>query len=274
VAPPAIETECSQWAAQLPADYLVYAAGAYPGSPLDFVIDESNSRAGRFDVIVNEPDRNVVLVLGAYEPSIWNVKWSAATHIVGVWLSGYHAAKITGLQSTTPLLHSTRATGEACPYFYIADQEVNSVTQAVNRVLGQPIQKLVLASDGRIAIGRTEDTPYYVQGDVKSVDAFRDPSIPLAGDKGIEELLRAGQLRRATMGDYQSWLAVNGGQTPQIPVHSLSSSSELFRAYVVLQSMTSPADLYGANLVTLIVPRGVPRPQGNPGHSQILDMNR
>jgi hypothetical protein len=271
---PVVETECSQWAAQLPADYVVYAAGNYKGSALDFVIDNSNHRAGRFDVIVNEPDRNVVLVLGAYEPSIWNLKWSAATHIAGVWLSGYYPAKITGLESTTPLLRSSYVTGSACPYFYVADQEVNAVAQAVNQVLGRGIQKLVVASEGRIAIGRTEETPDFVQGDARPVETYRDMTQPLVGDKGIEDLLRGGQLRRASMVDYQAWLAASGGQAPRIPVHSLGNGGELFRTYVVLQAMKIPADLYGANLVTLIVPRGVPRPEGNPGHSQILDMNR
>jgi hypothetical protein len=38
--------------------------------------------------------------------------------------------------------------------------------------------------------------------------------------------------------------------------------------------MIFPADLYGAHSVTVIVPRGVPRPTGNPGHSRILDMNQ
>ena len=34
--------------------------------------------------------------------------------------------------------------------------------------------------------------------------------------------------------------------------------------------ITIPAGLYGAHSVTFIVPKGVPSPLGNPGHSTVL----
>lgn len=36
--------------------------------------------------------------------------------------------------------------------------------------------------------------------------------------------------------------------------------------------MTIPAELYGAHLVTLFIPQGMPRPKSNPGHSTIYEM--
>ena len=59
----------------------------------------------------------MVLVLGAYDPSIWRVKASTATRIVGVWLSGYHEAQITGLSADTPILRSSHKQNEACRGF-------------------------------------------------------------------------------------------------------------------------------------------------------------
>lgn len=47
----------------------------------------------------------------------------------------------------------------------------------------------------------------------------------------------------------------------------------LHNGYVVLKPMRIPAGLYGAHSATFIVPRGVARPEGNPGHSRILDYN-
>jgi hypothetical protein len=47
----------------------------------------------------------------------------------------------------------------------------------------------------------------------------------------------------------------------------------MFRAYVVLKAYTLPAGLYGANSATFFVPRGVPRPTGERGHSTIYDFN-
>jgi hypothetical protein len=116
-------------------------------------------------------------------------------------------------------------------------------------------------------------TPDYVTAYLKPFDAYRDKSKPLAGDRGIEELLRTGQLRRAKRSDYDIWRSAHGGREAQLAPHSFGDSEDLFRTYVVQKPLVIPADLYGAHLVTLIVPRGVARPQGNPGHSQILDMN-
>ena len=218
---PEVETECSQWRARLPADYRLYAAGDYKGHPLDFTVDDSNHRAGSFEVTVNEPDRNVVLLLGSYEPAIWSVRWSAATHIVGVWVSGYYAPQITGLEAGTPVLHSSYASAGKCPYFYLAAQQLATVAQAAQQVLGRGVDKVVLASDGRVAIGRTEDTPYYEHGDLKPAAAYRDPERPLAGAAGIEELVRAGKLRPATGGDYDAWRAAAGGRDAERPVNAL-----------------------------------------------------
>jgi hypothetical protein len=270
---PEAETECSQWRARLPADYLVYAAGDYKGHPLDFSVDDSNHRAGSFEVTVHEPGRNVVLMLGAYEPAIWSVRWSAATHIVGVWVSGYYAPHISGLEAGTPVLQSNYVASGGCPYFYLAAQELSTVARAAQQVLERRIDKVVLATDGRVAIGRTEDTPYYEQGDLKPVASYRDPERPLAGAAGIEELVRVGKLRQATRGDYEAWRAAAGGRDAQRQVHALGQGENLFRTYVVLKPLYIPADLYGADAVTFIVPRGVERPQGNPGHCQVLDMN-
>jgi hypothetical protein len=215
---------------------------------------------------VNEPHRAVVLVLGAYEPSIWTVKWSASTQIVGVWISGYYAQQIAGLGKGIPLLRSNYTDGGTCPHFYIAEQQVAQVSSAVNKVLGRGIDKLVLASNGRVAISSGAAAASYQPAETRSVESFRDVTVPLAGDAGIEELLRSGKLRRATQRDYNQWRALSGGQAPRITVSALGGSNELFRTYVVLRSMTIPADLYGAKLVTLIVPRGVERPRGDPGH--------
>ena len=272
--PVPVETECSQWAARLPADYVIYGVGAYKGVPLDFTIDDSNSRAGGFDVTVHLPDRNVVLVLGAYEPSIWRVKASTATHIVGVWVSGYYQGQVTGLRGDTPVLRTYYESGSSCPFFYISQEKEQEAAHAVSTVLGHRVDKIVLASNGRASLGNTELTPDYVAGYMKPFDAYRDKSKPLAGDKGIEELLKSGQLRTARRSDYDKWKSLSGGRNAQFPPHALGNSEELRRTYVVQKPLVIPADLYGANMVTLIVPRGVARPQGNPGHSQILDMNQ
>ena len=42
---------------------------------------------------------------------------------------------------------------------------------------------------------------------------------------------------------------------------------------MVLKAFTFPAGLYGGNLAHFVVPKGVPTPTGNPGHSMVVDLN-
>ena len=273
VAPVPVETECTQWAARLPKDYVVYAAGGEGGRKLDFTIDKSNKPALGFDVTIHLPDRNVVLVLGTYAPAIWRVKWSKESRVVGVWVSGYHTPQITGLDPAIPLLLSSYEGRGTCSHFYATSDDQRPMSEAVSALLNRGIDRMVLANDGRVAMGRTEMTPYYDSFNARSFEDFQDKSLPLAGDKGIEQLLRSGHLRRAKTRDYELWRsATQAGQTARAPMR-MGDAEELFRAYVVQKPMVIPADLYGAHSVTLIVPRGVERPTGHPGHSTILDMN-
>jgi len=42
-------------------------------------------------VAVNQRGTPVVLMLGAYEPTVWNIGWTQGTQIVAVMASGYTA---------------------------------------------------------------------------------------------------------------------------------------------------------------------------------------
>lgn len=276
IPPPLVDNECTQWAAQLPEDYEVHVAGAYKGRELDFPLGSSNHAATAFDVTVNVPGRNVVLALGAYEPSIWTVRRSPDTRIVGVWLSGYHTQEVIGLQADTPLLKSSYENGSACPHFYFSSDNPSGARDALDKVLGRVPESYVTASGGRVTIGRPGAVSNVAQAERKTPEDFRDPSLPLAGDKGIDQLLGERKLRRATADDLAQWRAVAGSSKRGADSSAFASESGpfLFRTYVVQGPMTLPAGLYGAHSATFIVPRGVPQPVGNPGHSRILDMNQ
>ncbi|MFO1466333.1 MAG: DUF2339 domain-containing protein [Steroidobacteraceae bacterium] len=273
---PIVETECSQWASRLPDEYDLYVAGAYQGRPLDFTIDDSDHRAGRFDVLVHAPGKNIVLALGAYEPSIWNIKWSRDTHIAGVWLSGYYTARINGLDANTPLLVSPYVQRGACPYFHVSNAAMDGVTQAIATVLPHEVNRAILANDGRVYIGRTELTPYYVQGDVRQIEDFRMPGSPLAGQRGIEELLREGKLRRATLRDLNAYRAhlnrVNSGS--RLEPSSGDEGAILPHTYVVLDSMVLPPDIRSSDATTFIISEGVELPRGKTYQVSFLDMNQ
>ncbi|MCV4289686.1 hypothetical protein OH708_17345 [Pseudomonas capsici] len=86
-----------------PDAMVVYAAGAYPGRELPFQIDQSGHQATQFDIAVNSPEQPVALILGAYEPTVWNIGWSQVTKIVAVNVSGYPRQGVAVLDAKVPV---------------------------------------------------------------------------------------------------------------------------------------------------------------------------
>lgn len=279
VVPVKVSDACTVFAGRLPPDYVLYAGGAYSGSKLDFQIDQSGHEATRFDVFVNEPGKKVVLALGAYEPSVWNIRWSQGTVVAGVFVSGYHRQALAGLGSEVPVLNASYDNRSSCGYFYLDRNDVAKSDAMVRKLFGRSAQTYFVASDGQVTFG--SQAASYLQSAGPSVDSFRDKNAPLAGQPGIEQLLREGKLRIATQQDVSAWQsAVSRSQNlPQLNVvgagqQRVYGDISAGNAYVVVKPMRYPAGLYGAHSVTFLVAMGVPRPEGNPGHSRVHDMNQ
>lgn len=93
-------------------------------------------------------------------------------------------------------------------------------------------------------------------------------------DANIAEMLEQGRLRHLTMREFESWLA-EGGEAPRRPVmedpyQQPASERFLLNVYVVEAPIHFLEPLYGPRAVTLVVPAGMARPTGDPGHSEIL----
>lgn len=268
-ATPKIVTPCSAFKDVLPDNYVLYAGGSYSGRKLGYQIDQSGHEATGFEVSVNLPGQSVVLALGAYEPSVWNIHKSAGTHILGVLVSGYHRQQIKGIDPNTPVLNSTYEDKSPCGYFYVSE-DVRQADETLRTMLGKSPVSYHLAANGKLNFGPS------LIADMPEMD------YPLAGKAGLDALESKGVIRPAGEEDLARYheakrqaqglppIVVVGGSTSQ------SSSGNLRRgllAYVVLKPMRFPGGLHGAHAVTFIIERGVPRPQGEPGHSAVYDLN-
>ena len=94
------------------------------------------------------------------------------------------------------------------------------------------------------------------------IDATAHQSSNPWKNEQIEMLVAQGRLRRATMRDYEDWIAA-GGVAPRRPViedpfESGTDGRFLLQVYVVQAPIRIPEPLYGAHAVTFIVPPGVP----------------
>lgn len=270
-----VEQDCRRWASLIPRDAVVYAGGAYRGKPLDFPINESNREAGQLEAVVHVPDRSVVLLLGAYEETLWTVRWSARTRIVGIWVSGYHTQALNGVPPDVPVLvNDVTSRTPDCPSFYVASHDNGGARNAAVELLGRsPVSVIEATRDGRVNVGNVLETSAYLEGPVRRPETFRVGELPLIGEKGIEELLRTGKLRRATTLDIQTARAFATQYRNATDRELKDVGAVPQRTFVVVGLMHFPGGLYGARAVNFIVPRGVKTPQGDPGHSPVFDMN-
>lgn len=262
----------------LPSAFTVYAAGAYSGRKLDYQIDQSGHEATQIDVAVDQSETPVVLMLGAYEPTVWNIGWTPRTRILAVLVSGYHRQAIAGLPPSVPRLNSSYDNKGPCGYFYVSQDNLGKLNPIARGMFGQAVTRVFLVKDGFVAVGNGTTTGLVTDAN-QPPDQFRNREAPLAGEAGLRDAVAKGLLREARSSDLRDWQAafdaVNRRDEPPVSGAAPPDRSDvrLHNAYVVLRPMQLPAGLYGAHSATFIVPRGVQRPTGNPGHSRVLDHN-
>lgn len=263
------------------SDYAVFAAGAYAGRKLPFQIDQSGHQATQIDVAVNSPGKPVVLMLGAYEPTIWNIGWSTNTKILAVLISGYHRQAVAGLEKSTPQLISSADNHGPCGYFYISDNNLQKLNPMARRVFGRAINMTFPAENGKVVVGDTlQNNTRLVTSAEISPAAFYVKDTPVAGPAGLEDAVRKGILRKATAADADAWaeaILQNAAQQDIPPIANKSllkpAGPGTYNTYVVLKAFTYPEGLYGGHSATFLIPKDVPRPTGNPGHSAVYDFS-
>jgi len=137
------------------SEFAVFAAGNYRGRTLNIQIDQSGHQATQFDVVVNSPDKPVALLLGAYEPSIWNIEWTKGTKIVAVVASGHHRQAIAGLPKEVPILISTDDNKGPCGgHTYVSDKTLADVNLLSKKGFGKPVNMVYYASAGKVMLGK------------------------------------------------------------------------------------------------------------------------
>ncbi len=263
----------------LPDDLKIYAGGSYSGKKIDHQIDQSGHQATQFEVIVNSPEQPVALILGAYEPSIWNVAWTQGTQIKAVVATGYHRQVVAGLPKDTPILNSSHDNRGSCGYLYITEKTLRKINPLSNRVFGKNVTLVYYASKGTLVFGEqiAPDDKLFTSRD-NPPEAFHDKSKPLAGKAGLTDLVARGLMRRSTSKDIERWAKMKAeAHKEELPAVATGSSTATFRpqyvhnGYVILKKITIPAGLYGGNSATFFLNKGVPYPDGKLGHSTLYD---
>lgn len=269
---------------KFPEEFVIYAAGWYAGRKLDIQIDQSGSEATRFDIIVNSPDKPVVLILGAYEPSIWNISWTKETVILAVVATGYRRQAVIGLPKDTPVLISSADNGGLCGHVYPDGKNQKQIDEFSNKLFNKPPNMVYLVGGGKSVLGSPlkQNEQLFSSADI-TIENIIDKKSPLAGPAGLKEALRKGILRVATQDDRETWIRLKtrdvykkSNKKDQDPVTAgiqpiTPASPDEF--YVILKPFHMPNGLHGGLAADFFLLKGVPYPTGDIGSCHIYDFN-
>ena len=278
--------------AKLPEEAVVYVAGAYGGQRLGWPIDRISGHEGHLiTVVVNSPDRPVLLMLGTYEPTVWRIEWTEGTRILGAMLSGYHSQFVSGLTPDTPVLVSSYDQKQPCGRFSVdtrgGKQSPENFAGLSRTLFGRAPEAVIPAEKGRVHIG-----PWLWEGQpLLSAAPWRPEDFqlsgPLPGEFGLNQAVAAGLIRPALARDHHQWRLAKAEREraaalaeglpenliPAPPEMRGSGDQALHRTYVVLSpDFVLPDGLYGGNSAFFLLPPGVPLPYGDLGHSQFRFM--
>lgn len=265
----------------MPEDYMLFAAGGYLGRPLDFRIDDAGITATQVDVTVNFTSKPVVLMLGDYEPTIWNISWTPGTHIIAVLATGYHRQAIAGLDPNVSTMISTYHNQNACGYFYVDGIQKAKADPIAQLIFNRSVDMFYPTEEAKVVIGQPlSDNSQVITSHIVSPESYNNNSLPLTGLPALEAAVSMGLLRRVTDSDADNWEEAISEKRSKNDKSSVADSERRKnplklnknRAFVVLKPFKFPLGLTGEPAIFLI-PKGVKIPEGDPGFSAVFDIN-
>jgi hypothetical protein len=264
----------------LPKDFVVHAVGTYAGKAKldDVALDDSAHEVRQAEVVVNLPGKPVVLVLTAYDPTVWRIGVAPMTEIAAVFVSGVHGQAVIGVPNELPVVISAhKQRGPFAPFYaYGASRQLLAMNEAVAKLVGREIDRFEFkAKDGVFLVGEPlleGEKPLY--SDDRKVTSVAKPGEPPAGDKGLEQLVKDGLLRPATDADIEAWVAKASEKYARFnPELRVGHHMRVGDTYVVLKELKLPDGLYGAHSRSFIVPDGTPFPGGPKCHNSFYLMD-
>jgi len=267
-------TVCAFPEVVLPSDLRIYGAGNYAGRVFDRQIDSSGQQATEFDIAVNSPNQPVALILGAYDPAIWNISWTEGTKIVAVAVTGYHRQIVIGITPDTPILISR---GNPCELSYIIGGNVDSLNRLSEKIFHRSTDAIYLSSNGRSVLGSPLATgTQLITSKATSIDDFLDKDLPLAGSAALAKALLEGSIRKSNGDERKEWRRRWMAKYPEpalqsgnLTSHPLLSESN---TYVILKPYQIPQGLSATGLPVFYLPEGVPFPKGNIDEAMLYNL--
>lgn len=262
---------------------IVYAGGAYSGSPTIYQIDQSGVSTN-FDVAINSPDSPVALILSAHEPSIWNIKWTENTKIEAVFATGSNKQIILGLANNVPVITTKSNDATPCSSVHIDPKSFDNVNSLSLSLFKRKVSLVTLAKRGNLGFGETfnHKVPFFTNVE-STIYEYIDPLFSYSGKYGLNNLISKGYIRKYNDKDIDKWIKIKSNQRMEnLPPESSgiedSSKHKPYinfdkKGYVILKKIIIPAGLFARDSVTFFLDENVPYPKGKLDHNTLYDFN-
>jgi hypothetical protein len=259
---------------EAPASDEVILFGAYEGDAISTTAiagqDEETETAR---VVIAPGPTPLYVVLAAYESIIWRFE-GATERIDRLVLMGYGAQGVTGVPSA--LLTNRSGESECAGYFYdVQSPEGVGMRRAVEGAIGRSVDTIV----GSYSVGTLSLPAATVEGSDGSseVPAGFDPAVyAMHGLRfnpgGVIDIDPALVIASEAAESYQV-LPHGFGLAQLVATGALEHrGSAFFDGYFYIGRAIArfPAGLHGAHSVAFVLGRGVPLPNGSPGHSCVM----
>ena len=250
---------------------------------VDVELDEFGYPVRQAKVVVNIPDKPVVLVLTAFFPTVWRIGATKDTEIAGVMVSGNYGQAVIGLDAGIPLEISTHAQkGSFEPFVaYKADRRLLDMIAMLKKSYGRKVDNFYGShrqTDGVFYLGERPDKDDILFFDAYSIADYNlqgvDREKPIAGLAAVIALVEENKLRLATQEDIDGWIEKASEELNDIaPELRIESRMRVGKTYVVLDEVELPNGLRGCESLSFIIPDGVPMPTGPKGDNSFYLMD-
>lgn len=286
-------------------DMEIVIAGGYSGKRLPESIDLSGHTANLMDVYVDNTEKEVVLLLSAYEPTIWNIYKTNETKINQVVLTGYYEQNIKGLDLDVPVLYRDRNTIKDSSCISLSKLQTekeekgdgryrrpskNTANNFSNELFGRDInQRIFPKKTGIIFIGNENSYKknYYQNASMKIEDFYLEDRI-LSGPDGLEQLVGQNKMKSFNQSQAMEFLTDLKSKAPKKDEDYDYLLGEIqknyLKVYLVVDDMRFPSGLSAMHVFRndkyrqyrnylFIIDKGVSLPTGSKGHAIVMDLN-
>lgn len=252
----------------------VIALGTYEGRrETMFTIDNSPHDVGLVPIGANPEGPPVVLVLSAYEATVWDLRAFPKKRLRAVLAYGYYGQAVAGVPASVPVRFIRRSEVTACgraSYAYEGGRNLEQLAVAVEQATGRKIDDFqgVYSAEGfHLERGSLPEPGPLGTRDIRS-DYTVTIDVVAPKQAGIRQLIDQGAIRVATPADVK-WLG--DALTKASPTGHLAPVRPRYlregNTFVVLRAITVPKGMYGGHSATFLIPPHVPTPRDPGSHN-------